>query len=139
MVELDEIFHLIRKCQGKKVGNHVISSIYQPKPMIFGDFVRYFEHFSTKSVRISFKLYVIWNLSRSSQKWYYCIQLNLWIRHLTEAHNTRDCQKLHFSTTILVKTIRFFMKTNDIFEISTKNWVDLCVFHKFSTAFIFWI
>jgi hypothetical protein len=52
MVELDEIFHLIWRCQGKKVGNHVISSIYGPKPTIFGGFSQYSEHFSTKSVLI---------------------------------------------------------------------------------------
>jgi hypothetical protein len=37
MLELGEIFHLARRCQGKKVGNLVIPSIYGPKPTIFGD------------------------------------------------------------------------------------------------------
>jgi hypothetical protein len=60
MVELDEIFHLTRRSQGKKVRNHVISPIYGPNPTIIGGFALYSENFFTKSVRIRFSLGLEW-------------------------------------------------------------------------------
>jgi hypothetical protein len=58
MPELDESFHLIRRCQGKKVKNPVISSLYGPKPTIFAEYGIHSQHSFTKSVRIYFQLYL---------------------------------------------------------------------------------
>jgi hypothetical protein len=52
MIDLVEIYQMKQEIYKKKVDSYVISSIYRRKPTIFSGFAQYFEHFSTKSVRI---------------------------------------------------------------------------------------
>jgi hypothetical protein len=73
-------------------------------------------------------------------KWYYHSELISWVRHFAEVRNALNCQTLTFLASIwpvIYKTVLLFVKTNDIFEISTKFWVDLYMFQNVTTTFIF--